>query len=132
MVILSVPAATFAVSFLAFTGALILAQKEELRDTTLVKLVGFSAGAFVGGAYLHPIPETVSRSSNPQLHEKKSIQHVLISFGSLLLGVVLMLLLKIGLAHQHGRVGQAVGVSQLWNWSQTHSYDMVRQHVLHE
>jgi zinc and cadmium transporter len=90
---------------------------------SMVLLLPFTAGGFI---------YTVAADLIPQLHEKTSTRNTLISFGSLLLGVVLMLLVKIGLAHQHGRVGQAVGVSQLWSWSQTHSYDMVRQHVLHE
>lgn len=64
MVILSVLAATFVISLLAFSGVLTLAQRGELKDTTLLGLVGFSAGALIGGAFLHLIPETVARSSN--------------------------------------------------------------------
>ena len=64
MVILSVLAATFGISLLSFSGVLTLAQRGELKDTTLLGLVGFSAGALLGGAFLHLIPETVARSSN--------------------------------------------------------------------
>jgi zinc and cadmium transporter len=64
MVILSVLAATFGISLLSFSGVLTLAQRGELKDTTLLGLVGFSAGALLGGAFLHLIPETVNRSTN--------------------------------------------------------------------
>ena len=64
MVIINVLAATFIISLLAFSGVLTLAQRGVLKDTTLLGLVGFSAGALIGGAFLHLIPETVARSSN--------------------------------------------------------------------
>ena len=64
MVILSVLAATFGISLLSFSGVLTLVQRGELKDTTLLGLVGFSAGALLGGAFLHLIPETVNRSTN--------------------------------------------------------------------
>ncbi|MCJ7506225.1 ZIP family metal transporter [Candidatus Bathyarchaeota archaeon] len=64
MVLLSILASTFIISLLAFSGLLTLARKGELKDETLLGLVGFSAGALIGGAFLHLIPETVSRNSD--------------------------------------------------------------------
>jgi len=68
MMILNVLAATFMISLLAFTGLTTLAQKGELKDATLLGLVGFSAGALIGGAFLHLIPETIARSSDFQIY----------------------------------------------------------------
>jgi len=62
--ILIVLAATFMISLLAFSGVLTIAQGAQLKDTTLLGLVGFSAGALIGGAFLHLIPEAIERSSD--------------------------------------------------------------------
>lgn len=64
MLILSIVTATFAISLLAFVGLFTIARKGELGDRTLLGLVGFSAGALIGGAFLHLLPETVARSSD--------------------------------------------------------------------
>ncbi len=50
---------TFIVSMLAFVGILTLALKQKLFDRILLILVALSAGALMGGAFLHLIPEAI-------------------------------------------------------------------------
>lgn len=52
--------ATFLISLIAFVGALTLFLKRELLNKILLILVAFSAGALIGGAFLHLIPEAIS------------------------------------------------------------------------
>jgi len=47
------------ISLIAFVGALTLFLKEKLLDKILLILVAFSAGALLGGAFLHLIPEAI-------------------------------------------------------------------------
>ncbi|MDH5374341.1 MAG: ZIP family metal transporter [Candidatus Bathyarchaeota archaeon] len=51
--------ATFVISLIAFVGALTLFLKEKLLNKILMVLVSFSAGALVGGAFLHLMPEAI-------------------------------------------------------------------------
>jgi zinc and cadmium transporter len=50
---------TFVISLIAFVGALTLFLKERLLNKILMVLVAFSAGALVGGAFLHLMPEAI-------------------------------------------------------------------------
>ncbi|MBR9682754.1 MAG: ZIP family metal transporter [Candidatus Aenigmarchaeota archaeon] len=50
---------TISVSLLAFVGILTLFFKEKLIDKVLLMLVALSAGALMGGAFLHLIPKAV-------------------------------------------------------------------------
>lgn len=50
---------TFLISFIAFIGVFTLFLKEKLLDRILLILVAFSAGALIGGAFLHLIPEAI-------------------------------------------------------------------------
>lgn len=50
---------TFLISLIAFAGAIILFLKEEFLDKILLILVSFAAGALIGGAFLHLLPETI-------------------------------------------------------------------------
>lgn len=50
---------TFAMSLIAWIGALTLALKEKVLQKVLLFLVAFSAGALLGGAFLHMMPEAV-------------------------------------------------------------------------
>ena len=52
---------TFLISLIAFVGMLSLAIKEKLLEKIVLALVALSAGALMGGAFLHLIPETVER-----------------------------------------------------------------------
>jgi len=57
-------ASSFLISLIAFVGIASLAAKEELLDKILLCLVALAAGALIGGAFLHLLPETVERSTN--------------------------------------------------------------------
>ena len=59
MVLALILAATFVVSLLSFVGVVTLALKEEALKKILLVLVGFSAGALIGGAFLHLLPEAL-------------------------------------------------------------------------
>ncbi len=50
---------TFLISLIAFTGVLVLFFKQKLMDRILLMLVALAAGALMGGAFLHLIPEAV-------------------------------------------------------------------------
>ena len=50
---------TFLISLIAFVGAALLFLKEELLNKILLILVSFAAGALIGGAFLHLIPEAI-------------------------------------------------------------------------
>ncbi|MCD6400261.1 ZIP family metal transporter [candidate division WOR-3 bacterium] len=53
---------TFAMSLIAWIGLITLAFKEKILKKILLVLVAFSAGALIGGAFLHLIPETVKKT----------------------------------------------------------------------
>ena len=55
--------ATFFVSILAFIGILALLLKKNLLNKILLLLVSLSAGALLGGAFLHLIPEALEECS---------------------------------------------------------------------
>ena len=48
---------------IAFIGIITLSVKERLLNKIILWLVGFAAGALIGGAFLHLIPEAVEESS---------------------------------------------------------------------
>ncbi|MFH1181045.1 MAG: ZIP family metal transporter [bacterium] len=50
---------TFSISLVSFSGALILFLKEKVLNRVLLLLVAFSAGAFLGSAFLDLIPEAL-------------------------------------------------------------------------
>lgn len=54
---------TLLVSIIAFIGILTLAIKEKLLDKLLLFFVALSAGALMGGAFLHLIPEAIEQFS---------------------------------------------------------------------
>lgn len=53
---------TFAIALIAFIGIFALALKEKLLNKILLSLVSLSAGALMGGAFLHLIPEALEKS----------------------------------------------------------------------
>lgn len=59
MILISILISTFIVSLISFAGALILFFKEKILSKALLLFVSFSAGALIGGAFLHLIPEAV-------------------------------------------------------------------------
>lgn len=52
---------TGSISLIAFIGALTLFLKERILDKVLLFLVSFSAGALIGGAFLHLVPEAIEQ-----------------------------------------------------------------------
>lgn len=55
---------TILVSLIAFIGVFTLALKKKLLNKILIILVGFSAGALIGGAFLHLLPESLEKSES--------------------------------------------------------------------
>lgn len=54
--------ASIVVSLLSLIGVVSLLLKENLLSKILLLLISFSAGALIGGAFLHLIPEAVEKS----------------------------------------------------------------------
>jgi zinc and cadmium transporter len=86
---------TFFVSLLSFSGALILFLKEKL-DRFLLFLVTFSAGALIGAAFFHLLPEAISEAGSDK---------ILKIFFSLTIGFCAFFILEqfISWHHHHGR-----------------------------
>ncbi len=61
MILLWILTSAFLISLIAFVGALTLLLREELFEKILLWLVALSAGALMGGAFLHLIPEAVEK-----------------------------------------------------------------------
>jgi zinc and cadmium transporter len=55
--------ATFVVSLISFVGVVTLALKDKILSKILLVLIGLSAGALMGGAFLHLLPEAVEKNS---------------------------------------------------------------------
>ena len=51
--------ATFIVSLISFVGIFTLTLKDQILNKILLALIGLSAGALMGGAFIHLLPETV-------------------------------------------------------------------------
>ena len=73
---------TFSVSIISFVGIITLAIKDELLHKIIFCLIGFSAGALIGSAFLHILPESLEKT--------KSIT----VFSYLILGLTLFFLLE--------------------------------------
>ncbi|KPK98870.1 MAG: hypothetical protein AMJ95_01975 [Omnitrophica WOR_2 bacterium SM23_72] len=82
MVLAYILASTCLVSLISLIGIFSLAINENLLQKILFGLIGFSAGALIGGAFLHLLPESLSLSSSTQV------------FYFLILGIVLFFLLE--------------------------------------
>ena len=61
MVLIQILVATFIVSLIAFVGILTFLLREEWLKKALLILVALSSGALLGGAFLHLLPEAVSK-----------------------------------------------------------------------
>ncbi len=55
-------AASSAVSLISFAGIFAFLLQERLLRRVLVLLIGFSAGALIGGAFLHILPEAIEQA----------------------------------------------------------------------
>jgi len=69
--------ATVVVSLISLIGIVTLMIKKRILEKILLWLVGFSAGALIGGAFLHLIPEALKGSS-----QKNIFVYVLVGFSS--------------------------------------------------
>lgn len=58
---------TFAIALIAFIGVFALAMKEQLLNKILIILVSLSAGALMGGAFLHLLPESIEKSGDANI-----------------------------------------------------------------
>jgi len=59
--------ASVVVSVLSLVGIITLLLKEDLLDRLLILLIGFSAGALIGGAFLHLLPEAAEAARDMHL-----------------------------------------------------------------
>lgn len=89
MRLLLILASTFIVSIISLIGVITLAIKEKFLKTILFLLIAFSAGALIGGAFLHLIPEAIEKSHPREV------------FGFALAGFVLFFLLEKYLYWRH-------------------------------
>lgn len=55
-------ASTFAIALIAFIGIFTLALKDKVLNKILLILVSLSAGALMGGAFLHLLPESLEEA----------------------------------------------------------------------
>lgn len=55
--------ATFVVSLFSFVGVVSLALNDKVLNRILLILIGLSAGALMGGAFLHLLPEAVEQTT---------------------------------------------------------------------
>lgn len=55
---------TIVIALIAFIGILTLAMKERLLNKILLVLISLSAGALMGGAFLHLLPEAVESNAD--------------------------------------------------------------------
>ncbi|MGQ9788074.1 MAG: ZIP family metal transporter [Candidatus Hadarchaeaceae archaeon] len=63
----SILLATFLVSLISFIGAATLAVSEKVLKYILLSLVGLSAGALIGGSFLHLLPEAIEESAGGEI-----------------------------------------------------------------
>jgi zinc and cadmium transporter len=72
--------ATIIVSLISFVGVITLILKETLLNKILLVMIGLSAGALMGGAFLHLLPETVESAEKFNLNLIFLFLFVLIGF----------------------------------------------------
>lgn len=85
--------ATFIVSLISFVGVISLALKDMILNKILLILIGLSAGALMGGAFLHLLPEAVELGSG------------LVVYLLVLVGFILFLLIEKVLHWRHCHKG---------------------------
>jgi len=80
MTLIYILIATFLISIISFIGALTLFLKEKLLNKILLILVAFSAGALIGGAFLHLIPEAIEKVGVEETQLLKIFLYLLLGF----------------------------------------------------
>ena len=104
-VLLYILGSTFLISLIAFVGVLTLFLKEKLLNKILLVLVSLSAGALIGGAFLHLLPEAI-------LKVGADADAILNIFLYLLLGFCIFFILEqfIRWHHHHGCHGEECNI----------------------
>jgi zinc and cadmium transporter len=93
MILVWILISTFIVSLISLIGIFTLAIKDELLHKILFCLVGFSAGALIGSAFLHLLPEALQKTRSIPV------------FYYLILGLVLFFLMERYLYWRHCHAG---------------------------
>ncbi len=89
MVLFWILASTFLVSLISLAGILTLAIKDNLLHKILFCLIGFSAGALIGSAFLHILPECLENNKSSTV------------FSCLILGIIIFFLMERYLHWRH-------------------------------
>ena len=95
MVLFWILASTFLVSLISLVGIFTLSLKDNLLHHVLFCLVGFSAGALIGSAFLHILPECLENNKSTTV------------FYYLILGIILFFLMERYLHWRHCHEGAA-------------------------
>jgi len=82
MTLFLILASTFIVCLISLIGIFALLLRQDLLHRILFWLIGFSAGALIGGAFLHLLPEALEKSSSTPV------------FYFLILGIVLFFFME--------------------------------------
>jgi len=87
---------TFAIALIAFIGIFTLALKDKVLDKILLILVSLSAGALMGGAFLHLLPEAIEEAEGTDFNV----------FFIVLIGFILFFLIEKVLHWRHCHKGK--------------------------
>jgi zinc and cadmium transporter len=82
MVLIWILGSTFLVSLVSLIGVVTLSIKERLLNRLLFCFIGFSAGALIGSAFLHILPEALEKAPSVTI------------FSNLILGIVIFFMLE--------------------------------------
>jgi zinc and cadmium transporter len=89
MVLFWILASTFLVSLISLVGIFTLAIKDNLLHKILFCLIGFSAGALIGSAFLHILPEALENNPSTAV------------FSFLILGIIIFFIMERVLHWRH-------------------------------
>jgi len=89
MVLFWILASTFLVSLISLVGIFTLAIKDNLLHKVLFCLIGFSAGALIGSAFLHILPECLENNKSTAV------------FSYLILGIIIFFIMERFLHWRH-------------------------------
>ena len=99
---------TFAIALIAFIGIFTLSLKDKVLNKILLFLVSLSAGALMGGAFLHLLPESIEKAMH-EIGEHGHEGHIEIPteiFIYVLVGFVLFFLIEKVLHWRHCHKGK--------------------------
>ena len=89
MVLFWILASTFLVSIISLVGIFTFSIKDNLMQKIIFCLIGFSAGALIGSAFLHILPEALQKTNSTAV------------FYYLILGIILFFLMERYLHWRH-------------------------------